>query len=104
LALVYDPPVTTTLPSAPFWRNDFLGVGPLGLELAGVPLIEVACEAGTPLYVYSRAAMRRQIAELRTALEGVGRPYRIQYAMKANRASDVLRVMREEGDVALDAC
>ncbi|MCC6621039.1 MAG: diaminopimelate decarboxylase [Deltaproteobacteria bacterium] len=88
----------------PFWCTDFLGVGPLGLELAGLPLGEVACEAGTPLYVYSRAAMRRQIAELRGALERVGRPYRIQYAMKANRASDVLRVMRDEGDVAIDAC
>ncbi|MFO0744053.1 MAG: diaminopimelate decarboxylase [Myxococcota bacterium] len=88
----------------PFWRTPFLEVTTRGLELAGVPLADVACEAGTPVYVYSRAAIRRQLAELRRVLAGTGLRHRIQYAMKSNRCPDVLRVVREEGDIALDAC
>ena len=55
----------TALPGSPFlaWR------GPQ-LELEGHPLDALAHEHGTPLFVYSRAAMRHALASYTRALGG----------------------------------
>jgi diaminopimelate decarboxylase len=65
------------LPGAPFlaWRGH-------ELTLEGHSLSALAREFGTPLYVYSRAAMRHALAAYSDALQG--RAHLLCYAMKAN--------------------
>jgi len=63
--------------------------------LEGVPLAEIAREAGTPAYVYNAAAIRRRFAELTAAFAPL--PHRIDYAVKANSCSAVLELLRERG-------
>ncbi|MBI2236312.1 MAG: diaminopimelate decarboxylase [Magnetospirillum sp.] len=65
-------------------------------------LAGLAAERGTPLYVYRGAVIRDRFARLRHALQGV--EGRILYAMKANRNARVLRLVRAEGDIGIDAC
>jgi diaminopimelate decarboxylase len=94
-------PLNTDLP---WWLGDALAAGPRGLTLDGVPLADLARRHGTPLYVYSAATVRRRLAELRGALRSTGAPFRIHYAMKANRFGPFLATIRAEGDVGIDAC
>lgn len=91
-------------PTAPWWAVDGLADSPAGLTVDGHPLAELAGRHGTPLYVYSRARVRRQIGRLRAALATLGVPARAYYAVKANRHPDVLATVRAEGDVGLDCC
>jgi diaminopimelate decarboxylase len=79
-----------TLPGHPFLvqRDD-------GLWLEGLSLIELARRYGTPLYAYSRNAMRAQAASYQRAL--AGRPHLVCYAMKANSSLAVLQTFAEAG-------
>jgi diaminopimelate decarboxylase len=79
-----------TLPGSPFLtsRAD-------GLWLDGQPLAALAQRFGTPLYVYSRQAMRAAAASYQRAL--VGRPHLLCYAMKANSSLAVLQTFAEAG-------
>lgn len=61
-----------------------------------VPLPLIAREVGTPAYVYTTAAMRRQAQALRSALAAVGEPL-IAYAVKANPNLAVLATLAAEG-------
>lgn len=65
------------------------------LHCEDVPLDLIAREVGTPVYVYSEAAMRRQIQLLGDAFRQV--PHRICYAVKANSNLAVLRRLAEWG-------
>lgn len=65
------------------------------LHAEGVSLAAIARAVGTPTYVYSAASLRAQFARLDAALAGV--PHRIHYAMKANGALGVLRVLHAAG-------
>lgn len=95
----------------PWWLAPTPGcpVGPLsvtaeGLALDGQPLRTLASQHGTPLYAYSSAEITRRLGLLRQALRATGLPFRIHYAMKANRFLPVLGLMRAQGDVGIDAC
>jgi len=61
-----------------------------------VPLPLIAREVGTPVYVYSTAAMRSNARELRSALAGLDDPL-IAFAVKANPNSAVLATLAAEG-------
>jgi diaminopimelate decarboxylase len=78
------------LPGAPFlaWRGN-------ELTLEGHSLDALAREFGTPLYVYSRAAMRQALASYTGALQG--RAHLVCYAMKANSSLAVLQTFAEAG-------
>lgn len=78
------------LPGAPFlaWRGH-------ALTLEGHALGDLAREFGTPLYVYSRAAMRHALGAYTRALEG--RPHLLCYAMKANSSLAVLQTFAQAG-------
>ena len=80
----------TALPGAPeiAWRDAVLHV-------EGLALTELAHRFGTPLYVYSRASMRRALASYQRAL--VGRDHLICYAMKANSNLAVLQWFAQQG-------
>ncbi|MBI5719894.1 MAG: diaminopimelate decarboxylase [Burkholderiales bacterium] len=65
------------------------------LQLEGHALAELARRHGTPLYVYSRGAMRAALAAYQRAL--AGRPHLVCYAMKANSSLAVLQTFAEAG-------
>ena len=63
-----------------------------------VPLSAIAEAAGTPVYVYSTAAMLRQASLVRAAVAecGVGEPL-VAYAVKANSNRAVLATLARAG-------
>jgi diaminopimelate decarboxylase len=70
----------------------------------GQSLAALARQHGTPLYVYSRANVQRQLRRMQAALRSVGVAHRIFYAMKSNRHAGVLEAVRATADVGIDAC
>ena len=70
-----------------------MGEGVLTLE--GVRLAGVAAATGTPVYVYSTAAIRSRYQELNRALSPV--PHRICYAVKANGNLAILALLHSLG-------
>lgn len=79
-----------TLPGHPF-----LSQRGAELQLEDVPLAELAARHGTPLYAYSRNAMRAAAAGYQRAL--AERPHLVCYAMKANSNLAVLQTFAEAG-------
>ncbi len=81
---------TSTLPGAPFLfrQGD-------DLWLDGVRLADLAAEFGTPLYVYSRSAMRTAAAAYQRAL--AGRPHLLCFALKANSSLAVIKTFADLG-------
>lgn len=79
-----------SLPGAPFLAR----VGG-ELRLEGHALDELASRYGTPLFVYSRAAMRAAFAAYERALRG--RKHLVCYAMKANPNLAVLQTFAQAG-------
>lgn len=79
------------LPGSPFLARDAAGT----LTLEGHALAGLAHEFATPLYVYSRQAMRAAAATYQQAL--AGRPHLVCYAMKANASLAVLQTFAEAG-------
>lgn len=65
------------------------------LRLEGHALADLARRFGTPLYVYSRAAMLEALAAYQRAL--AGRPHLVCYAMKANSTLAVLQTFAQAG-------
>lgn len=79
-----------TLPGSPHvaWRDGRLFVEDCALD-------DLADRFGTPLYVYSRTAMREAAAAWRSSL--AGRDHLVCYAMKANSSLAVLQTFAEAG-------
>lgn len=65
------------------------------LRLSGVPLVEIAEQAGTPAFVYNAEAIRARYRSLDRALGSI--PHRICFAVKANSNLAVLRILRDLG-------
>lgn len=65
------------------------------LHFEGVPLSRLAREHGTPLFVYSKAAMLEALAAYQRGLSG--RKHLICYAMKANSSLAILQTLVREG-------
>ena len=64
----------------------------------GVPLSAVAAAEGTPVYIYSAAALRARYRAIDAAF---GRyPHALHYALKANSTLAIARLMRELGSAA----
>ena len=78
------------LPGAPFvcYQN-----GQLMVE--GVALSELARQHGTPLFVYSKAAILAALAAYQRGL--AGREALICYAMKANSSLAILKLLADAG-------
>ncbi|MFT4171969.1 MAG: diaminopimelate decarboxylase [Rhodocyclaceae bacterium] len=68
---------------------------PDGLRLEAVPLTEIAARFGSPVYVYSRAALEAAYADWTAALQG--RDAMVCYAVKANSNLAVLNVFARLG-------
>ncbi len=79
-----------SLPGAPFLQREGAA-----LMLEGHALAALAQQHGTPLFVYSRAAMLQALAGYQRALQG--RQHLICYAMKANSTLAVLQTFAQAG-------
>src|SRR6187455_935756 len=66
-----------------------------GLTVDGVPLADIAATAGTPVYVYSAGAIRDAYMPLDAAFGGY--PHAVHYALKANSALEIVRLLRGLG-------
>ena len=87
----------STRPAGFYRHND----GPLdALVCDGVPLAAIAAAEGTPLYVYSAAALRERYHAIDGAFQGY--PHTLHYALKANSTLAIARLLRELGS-AVDA-
>jgi diaminopimelate decarboxylase len=82
-----------TLPSLP--GAPFLSRQQGDLQLEGHSLAALGQRYGTPLYVYTRGAMRAAVAGYQQAL--AGRPHLVCYAMKANPSLAVLQTFAQAG-------
>ncbi|PYR13016.1 MAG: diaminopimelate decarboxylase [Acidobacteria bacterium] len=63
-----------------------------------VPLAEIAAAVGTPLYVYSAAALRGRYRAIDEAFGGY--PHAVHYALKANSTLAIARLLRRHGAAA----
>jgi diaminopimelate decarboxylase len=82
--------MSALLPGAPFVRRR-----DGRLQVEDIALDELAQRHGTPLYVYSRNAMRAAVSSYQRAL--TGRPHLVCYAMKANPSLAVLQTFAQAG-------
>ena len=83
-------PTNATLPGQP--HIAFLGEQ---LHVEGVCLSDLSREHGTPLFVYSKAAMLSSLAAYQRGF--AGRQAQICYAMKANSSLAILQVFADAG-------
>jgi diaminopimelate decarboxylase len=65
------------------------------LRIGNISVNDLADRFGTPLYVYDAAVIRAQVARVKSAFAAL--PFQPFYAMKANGALAILRLVREAG-------
>lgn len=87
-----------------WWKRQDLRYVDGDLFLGNQNLYELACSAAKPCYVYNSSRIKENILRLHSALESVSLPYRIFYAMKANRNFSVLTYIRGLGLSGVDCC
>ena len=86
----------TTLPGQPPVNlPPFISYQAGDLMMEGVSLKALAMQHGTPLFVYSRAAMLQALAAYQRGL--AGRSHQICYAMKANSTLGILQTLVRAG-------
>ena len=85
-----SPTTTAALPGHPF-----VAYHGLALQIEDVALSSLAAQHGTPLFVYSKAAMLAALAAYQRGF--AGRDAQICYAMKANSSLGVLQVFARAG-------
>jgi diaminopimelate decarboxylase len=86
----------TTLPGpSPMNLPPFISFEAGELVMEGLSLKSLAAEHGTPLFVYSRAAMLAALAAYQRGL--AGRSHQICYAMKANSTLGILQTLVRAG-------
>src|SRR5262245_33768738 len=88
----------------PWWSRPGLEVRDGRLFVAGRAAEDVARRPGTPVYAYDLIRIEEQAASLVDAFERTGVPFRLRYALKAQREPDVLSFIRALRVVGLDVC
>lgn len=89
-----------------WWQREDLCYQDRHLYFAGQNVQKLACQYGTPSFVYSPARVESNLSRLRQALDASGLAGRssIYYAMKANRFAPLLRYLKQTGLCGIDAC
>jgi len=84
--------------STPAWTiPGYLEVCDGRLRISGADAVELVHVHGSPLFVFSEARIRANIARLQAAAKQVDRPIKFCYASKANSNMSVLKVVRDTG-------
>jgi diaminopimelate decarboxylase len=81
----------------PWEIENFLDVRNNQLHIDGVSTVELARDYGTPLFVFSEARIRHNIARLQRVETVIGCPLKICYAAKANSTMAILRAVKDAG-------
>jgi diaminopimelate decarboxylase len=93
-----------------WWQQPGLEVREGRLCVAGRDAEALAREHGTPLVVYDVTRVREQVRAVQAALAETGRPYRVRFALKSQRAPEILAALRALGapgtpeSVGIDVC
>ena len=90
-----NPSSSTAGASSALPGHPFVAYQGAALQVEGVALSALAAEHGTPLFVYSKAAMLAALAAYQRGF--AGRHVQICYAMKANSSLGVLQVFAQAG-------
>src|SRR5258705_1108190 len=91
--------MSTVITAAPAWTiPGFLEARDNNhLFINGADATALTYKYGTPLFVFSEARIRGNIARLQAAAKQVDRPIKFCYASKANSNMSVLKVVRDAG-------
>lgn len=89
-----------------WWQREDLCYRQGRLYFAGFAVEELASQFGSPAFVYSVKRILANIHRVKTALvEVADQPvHRIYYAMKANRFTPLLTLLKQSGMCGIDAC
>jgi len=93
-----------------WWIRPGLDLADGRLRVAGRDAEAVAREHGTPLFVYDVSETTGRVRRLQAALAATGLPYRVRFALKAQREPEVLAALRALGgpgtreSVGVDVC
>ena len=105
-------PLATPAPSAAptWWVRPGLDVRDGRLRVAGRDAEGLAREHGTPLFAFDLTDVTDRVRRVEAALAATGLPYRVRFALKAQREPDVLAALRRLGEpgtagaVGVDVC
>ncbi len=86
-----------------WWQRDDLKYQPDHLHFAEQDLLTLAGH-GTPTFVYSAARVRANLERLRATLAGRRVPFKIFYALKANRFLPLVTALHQWGLCGIDVC
>jgi diaminopimelate decarboxylase len=89
-----------------WWQRDDLCYQQGRLYFAGFPVEDLATQFGSPSFIYSCKRVLANISRVKKVLaEVAGQPgHRVFYAMKANRFSPLLTLLKQSGLCGIDAC
>ena len=103
-------PVAAVTAAPAWWEREGLGLQPsapdgtVRLEMDGRDPVAIARGEGKPVFVYSAARVRANIARLTAALESTTVRFRLFYAIKSNRYAPLLTYIRTLGLSGADVC
>ncbi len=75
--------------------ENFLDVGEGQLLIDGITTVDLAREHGTPLFVFSEARIKHNIARLKKVQDVIGCPLKVCYAAKAMSTMAILRTVKD---------
>ncbi len=93
-----------------WWRRPGLDVVAGRLAIAGRDAEALAREHGVPLFVYDITHMEERVRAMQAAMARTGFPWKVRWALKAQRQPEVLARLRSIGEpgspefVGLDVC
>jgi diaminopimelate decarboxylase len=93
-----------------WWERPGLDIRDGRLAIAGRDAETIARENGTPVYAFDLARVEEQVRALQAAFERRDQPFRMRYALKANRDPEMLAALRAmgqpatPGSVGMDVC
>jgi diaminopimelate decarboxylase len=91
--------------AATWWARPGLEAIDGRLAIAGRDAEQIARTNPTPIFVHDLASVREQAERLRDAMAAAGAPFRIRFALKAQRDPVFLRLLRDEVPfVGIDVC
>lgn len=87
-----------------WWERDDLRYEDGRLIFDGNDVDTLARRHDRPLFLYSAARIRANVARLRGALAATGCAHRLYYAMKCNRFPPLLQMLSGDGAIGIDVC
>lgn len=87
-----------------WWQRPDLNYPNGHLHFAGQDVLTLAGQAGTPTFLYSATRVRANLERLCNALAGHRTPFKIFYALKANRFPPLVSALKQWGLCGMDVC